>query len=344
MNRILDLEKPPSRNGSSGLSETVISAEKRMPMSEALSKAALNGRYFLEMDIPKRPYLMGDWFCEGDLGFVFAPRGVGKTWFAHMLLASLSSGHDLDEWEVPEPLRVCLLDGEMPPDSVQDRIKNLGVDGDNFFFISHQFLFDRAETSLQLGDAEHREALLDYCVEKQIKVLVIDNLSSMSDIKENDNDDWSAIGDWLLEYRRRGIAVIVVHHAGRNGQMRGASRREDAAFWVIKLDDSKERTNTEDGARFVSKFTKSRNSGKWPTNKDWHITVNDDGNFNVDCEQADNETLVYSLIKDGVDKCSDIADSLNLGKGTVSKIATRLEKSGKINKKGGGNAVSYVAN
>jgi hypothetical protein len=58
--------------------------------------------------------------------------------------------------------------------------------------------------------------------------------------------------------------VIVVHHAGRNGEMRGTSRREDAAFWVIKLEDrlgSHAGQGAGRGAHFVSLFTKPSRNG-----------------------------------------------------------------------------------
>ncbi len=37
---------------------------------------------------------------------------------------------------------------------------------------------------------------------------------------------------WLLDLRRRKIAVVIVHHAGRSGEMRGTSKREDNVFWI----------------------------------------------------------------------------------------------------------------
>lgn len=297
---------------------------------EALRCAAMNGTEFLAMKIPERKRLVGDWFREADLGFIFAPRGVGKTWLAHALIAHLSAGKDLDAWPVPEALRVCLLDGEMPPDDVQDRMKRLEVDGENLVILSHQFLFDLADRSFQIGDAEQRKALLEFCIELGIRVLVIDNLSSVSNISENDNDAWPEIGNWLLDFRRNKIAVIVIHHAGRNGAMRGASRREDPAFWIIRLEDSRERTATTEGARFVSTFTKNRNATKWPDPIDWHFLTNEAGNFTIETEAADNSTRVFQAIKEGMEQCHEIAEEIGLSKGAVSKIAQRLESNGQI--------------
>ena len=32
------------------------------------------------------------------------------------------------------------------------------------------------------------------------------------------------------------VTVIIVHHAGRSGLMRGTSKREDSAAWIIKVE------------------------------------------------------------------------------------------------------------
>lgn len=324
--------------------KALLAAEGVSPFTETLARSAMKGEEFLTTKFPSRPLLAGDWFCEADLGFIFAPRGVGKTWFAHMLIASLTSGKDLGPWNVPSSARVCLLDGEMPPDAVQERLVKLDVDGSKLTILSHQFLFDLCGKGFQIGDAEQRRALLDFCVDNRIQVLLIDNLSSVSNVSENDNDEWMELGDWLLDFRRKGISVIVVHHAGRNGNMRGASRREDPAFWIVRLDDSKERTATTEGARFVSTFTKSRNSRSWPSPLDWHVTEDEDGIFQIEHEAAGTEELIYQCIKDGLDRCSDIAAELDISKGTVSKAANKLESSGRISITGKGNQARYSAN
>ena len=40
---------------------------------------------------------------------------------------------------------------------------------------------------------------------------------------------------WLLRLRRQGVAVLLVHHAGRSGNPRGTSKREDVLDTVIQL-------------------------------------------------------------------------------------------------------------
>jgi putative DNA primase/helicase len=42
-------------------------------------------------------------------------------------------------------------------------------------------------------------------------------------LRENDSDAWSPIQQWLLQLRRRGLSVLIVHHAGKPGGQRGSA-------------------------------------------------------------------------------------------------------------------------
>lgn len=61
----------------------------------------------------------------------------------------------------------------------------------------------------------------------------------------------------MLSLRRRGISVLVIHHAGRNGEQRGTTKREDILDTMITLRHSED-YNPADGARFEVHFTKAR--------------------------------------------------------------------------------------
>ena len=42
-------------------------------------------------------------------------------------------------------------------------------------------------------------------------------------LRENDSDAWSPIQQWLLQLRRRGLSVLIIHHAGKTGGQRGSA-------------------------------------------------------------------------------------------------------------------------
>src|SRR6516165_10284170 len=111
---------------------------------------------------------------------------------------------------------------------------------------------------VNIADQVWQAAIIRACDQKAIKAVILDNLSCLSpDVDENDGVSWSALLlNWTLSMRRRGTAVIFIQHAGRAGvDMRGHSRREDPANWIIRLDKA-EQVGEEIGAKFKSVFTK----------------------------------------------------------------------------------------
>src|SRR6266566_3874654 len=108
-----------------------------------------------------------------------------------------------------------------------------------------------------------------------------------SGMRENEADSWELVNNWLLDLRRRKIAVVIVHHAGRSGEMRGTSKREDNVFWIIALDDAKKDADDKRGARFVSHFHKpSRNSQEDIPAVEWHFVTESSGEVTISHKQA----------------------------------------------------------
>lgn len=91
-----------------------------------------------------------------------------------------------------------------------------------------------------------------------VDLLVLDNLSTLvNGGPENDAESSIAMQEWPLDLRRRGITVLIVHHAGRAGNARGTSKREDVLDTVIQLKSPPD-YDVSDGARFEVHLTKAR--------------------------------------------------------------------------------------
>ena len=157
--------------------------------------------------------------------------------------------------------------------------------------------------------------------------MILDNVACLfRGIEENSADDWrDQIENWLLDLRRRGIAVVIVAHAGRNtATMRGTSKREDAAFWIIRLDEVSG-SDDQHGAKFVTRFVKNRNAPNDPASFEWNIRP-DGKSVLVTYREADNLILFRQWIEDGLDTCGEIAEEMGLSKGQVSKLAKKQKK------------------
>jgi len=71
--------------------------------ADALAKAIVSSSELESLSLTPRRKLLGDFFCEGDLGFIYAFRGVGKTWMALMMARALAEGGTIGPWRAPTP-------------------------------------------------------------------------------------------------------------------------------------------------------------------------------------------------------------------------------------------------
>jgi putative DNA primase/helicase len=285
-----------------------------------------------EIGIPPRRAIVDDWLCSADYGLVFAQRGVGKTWYGLALACAVSSAKRFGPYPVHENIPALYIDGEMPLETIRERIKGLGGNSENLTVLNHEALFHNSGCNLNLTDREAQDAITELCIKKAIKLLVLDNLSCLfSGVSENEADAWEPVNIWLLDLRRRGIAVVLVLHSGRDPKgPRGTSRREDQAFWAIRLEEVYEEAGEKNGARFIPVFTKNRNSPTGERPMEWTFKTMTDGSVEIATKPADRRSLMIELVRNGLKKCGDIAEEMNLSKGQVSKMATELEKAGRL--------------
>jgi putative DNA primase/helicase len=214
---------------------------------------------FLNLDIPPRQMLLSPILPERSLAMLYAPRGVGKTLLGLSIGFAVASGNPLLRWSTPHPRRVLYVDGEMPLVSLQERLRaiSLGLSGEVLNTGFRILAADHVESGINLGSEEGQRAL-DPLLD-DVDLLILDNLSTLCTTGgESASDAWVPMQNWLLMLRRRGIAVLFIHHAGTNGRQRGTSRREDALDTVIAL-RRPEDYSLEQGARFEIHFEKLRN-------------------------------------------------------------------------------------
>ncbi len=307
------------------------------PMTcEILTGALLRADALATVEIKPREYLCGTWFREGDLGFLFGERGLGKTWLALDLARSLSEGRAVGPWPVTKARRVLYVDGEMPLDGIRDRDEALRQQDGTLDVLNHEWLFQTAGMVLNLAERNTQAALTAMCEAKNFEVIILDNLSCLfSGVAENDADAWEQVLRWLLELRRRKIAVIIVHHANRAGQnMRGTSRREDAAFWVLRLDSVPDPAKEGEGARFISRFTKARQGTRAETEPLQWAYEPDGKRVRVTYKALPTLEVFKEWLRDGLESCTDIAEEMGLTKGAVSKLAKRGERDGWLKMEG----------
>ena len=119
--------------------------------------------------------------------------------------------------------------------------------------------------------------------------------------------------------------------------MRGTSKREDDVFWIIRLDEASK--DQRDGAQFLSRFTKDRNSQREQAPIEWQFTTLASGKVEIVTREASSLDVFRQWIEDGLTSAEDIAREMHVSKGTVSKWARKAIEAGWLKKAGRGYAL-----
>jgi len=306
---------------------------------EQLFGSLLERGKFLGMPLPARKRLIDPWLREADLGMIFSKRGAGKSWLGMELATCLVEPRKFLRWEVPEAVSVLYADGEMCLQDSQQRLARLKTNADpkgRLEFLSSEFLSRCQHARLRLTDASCQLAFEDMLerMNKQKRapqVIVFDNLSALFyGVDENDKMAWELAANWFLRLRFKGYAVVIVHHAGKSGEQRGTSGREDVLDWVIKLREPTTGASEEEGAHFVLGFTKRRGFVERDTpDLDVKLATGADGAA-FSCRSVSSLDAFMELVLNGVQTVPEISEALGVSPPRVYKLRAQAEKIGLI--------------
>lgn len=270
----------------------------------------------------QRTPLLEPWLCSQDLAMIFAGRGIGKTHFALAISFAIATGGTFGKWSAPKAAKVLYLDGELAGAVFQKRLAMHIPDVEPQPGFFKAYTPDLTPDGMSMPDLSTPEgqAAINRMIEDDTALVVIDNLSAWCRTgRENDAESWHPIATWILQLRRRGIAVLLIHHAGKGGQQRGTSKREDLLDVVIGLSRPKD-YEPKQGAVFVMEFTKARNlSGDDADSLEFELGGDHErAVWKLSTVESSTFDRVVALAKDGLSQ-AEIAMELDLNKSNVSR-------------------------
>ena len=261
---------------------------------------------------------------------VYGPRGVGKTFFQLALAVALTTGKDLWKWSCPAPVGVLYVDGEMQLDELRQRTTALMdiLPTAPLAFLTSQLVYQRCgKRDLVLSkEAMRQEVMTILDARPDIRVLILDNISCLfSGINEDSKQDWEPINTWLIRLRHHGLATVLVHHAGKGGQQRGTSGREDSLDTVIHL-NKPAGADAREGCHFELSFTKCRSvTGEPVAPLDVRLeTVNERLQWKWQALEVSKLDEARKLVAEGVSGNKELAEELGISPGYASKLLKRL--------------------
>ena len=287
---------------------------------------------FLALEFPPRNNLLSPWLPSQGLVMVYALRGIGKTHFALGVAYTVACGGHFLGWQASEPAGVLYLDGEMPAVVMQERISAIAVSNK----LEPKAPFNLLTPDLQPEgmpriDTTEGQAEIESILTPAINLIIVDNISTLTRAKENEADGWTPVQEWALRQRAAGRSVMFVHHAGKGGQQRGTSRREDVLDTVIALRRPVD-YHSDQGAVFEIHFEKARGIyGDDVKPIEARLTTNEDGLISWITRSVETGTFdkVVQLLNDGL-KQHEIAAELGINKSNVCRHVRRAKAEGLV--------------
>ncbi|MCH8079870.1 MAG: AAA family ATPase [Proteobacteria bacterium] len=295
---------------------------------------AIDLHEFIETDLPTRDPILSPWLLNQSLVMIHSWRGIGKTHVALGIAYAVASGGSFLGWEVDEPKKVLLLDGEMPGAALQERFGAIIASSEKEAAKGMLKIATPDIQELCMPDlsTEDGQLAVDKYIEPDTSLIIVDNLSSLCRSgKENEADSWSSIATWALRQRASGRSVLFIHHSGKDLKQRGTSKREDILDVVISLRRPADYSPT-DGACFEVHFEKARHLyGEAMNPIEAKLTTDEIGLQSWLVRTVEDSTIdrVVALAKEGLSQ-KEIADELEVNKSTVSRHFRKAKGQGLI--------------
>jgi len=282
----------------------------------------------LATEFPPRELVLAPWLPEKGLAMVYGPRGIGKTHLSLGIAYAAATGGRFLRWQAPRPRRVLVIDGEMPAIVLQERLAaivaaaSLEPPAPDFLRLLPMDIQDGA--NLDLSDDGCHPALEAAIAAAEL--LIVDNISTLvGSGRENEAESWSTVQQWALRQRRAGRCVVFIHHAGKGGQQRGTSRREDVLDTVAALRRPSD-YQPDEGARFEVHYEKSRGFYGDDAKPFEAALIHGEGWKTRDLADAD-MSRVMALTAEKM-TVRDIANELGMSKSAVQRMQAKGKAAG----------------
>jgi hypothetical protein len=172
--------------------------------------------------VPAAPsFILDPIVAPGTTALIYGPAGVGKSFLALGLALAAAGGGSFLGWTAPRPHRVLYLDGEMSLGALAGRLRLFGTPPPS---LDVWLASEQTGLRLDLSTWEGLSTLAGSW--NAVDLVIIDSLSSLAGVLPGgDPERWMEMRHFLGMVQRNGRAIVMVHHANRQGAVRGDIRR-----------------------------------------------------------------------------------------------------------------------
>ena len=313
-------EKHSRKNKAKTGAAKAATVEYLMPGSKL---TLISGDRLLKLKHKRTHHHWGSLITSSMTGMLYGPRGAGKTYASLGIAVAMSTGRPFLGLAPSRPRSVVVLDGEMGSKLMKRRLKemrkSLGADSLGNLLVLTPDMYAHPLPSL---GTQKGQAMIDALIPDDTDVIIVDNMSCWNAGGGEDADAWNPWGEWLLKHKHLGRTVIMVHHAGKGGQQRGTSRKEDAMDFVMALTVEKDAEHP-DALCFGIEWQKLRTVGRAsaPALRVTRVEVKDKSpkwEFRQQPSLSD-RVMQATLLQDDGMSMRAIAAEMGVNAGTVSR-------------------------
>lgn len=180
--------------------------------------------------VPPPRYIVPGLVPEGAITIFYGQSGSFKTWLVMALVMSLATSRNFAGFPV-QPRKVVILDFEMGPQLLKHRLQQLSKPLEPI---------DRLEIqadslpSLYANTREFLEAL--HALESETVVVVDSFAAACPGLNENDASVRMSVDAMRRVAAERKLTLLIIHHAGKNGMLRGSNALEQAADEIVLVE------------------------------------------------------------------------------------------------------------
>jgi hypothetical protein len=212
---------------------------------------------WLERDLPKPDFILGDWLTTTSRVLFPAPTGIGKSMFWVALGMAMAAGMPFLRWEARRPCKVLYIDGEMSARLLKERlaaeVERLGVVPAGFHALSHEDIENFAPLNSVEGQKTIEEVIARI---GGVDFTIFDNIMSLiaGDMKEEEG--WRQTLPWQHALTKRNIGQVWLHHTGHDEKKSYGTKTREWQMDTVLFGERVERPDTD--VSFKLEFRKAR--------------------------------------------------------------------------------------
>lgn len=211
-------------------------------------------RLDLKTPAPDPDWLVDELVCSGDVHILIGDPGLGKSWLTMGLATAVVDGHP--KWlghTVKKQGPVLYVDEENPEDIILSRFHKLGLSdkgAGQIHFLHRPGIWLNKEP----------EVLLEEAVELEPRLIVLDALTALHSVEENNANAMRGLfKEAIIPLARdTGAAVIVIHHTTKAEDASSFKRARGTGDLSAVVDCAMDARGTDEPGELILSQYKSR--------------------------------------------------------------------------------------